>query len=155
MTVRIEGAQQVIDALNKLGSQKARKVIRRSTDKLAAAAVKKIKANAPVHDKDIIRNVKGGERVTKKGTLRRAIKKKQKKDKNDNTKFQSNIEIEHGKDKKNDAYYWHFVEYETAKSRARPFIKPVENASKLTAEQDMLEMLESEVLKELQRELDG
>lgn len=152
MTVRVEGAQQVIKALRELGSDKARVVIRRSTDKLAARAVKQIKSNAPVHPKDIVRDDK---KVTKKGTLKRAIKKKQKKARNKQTKFQSNIEIEHGKDKKNDAYYWHFVEYGTTKSRAKPFIKPVEDASKQTAERDMLEMLETEVMRELQRRIDG
>jgi HK97 gp10 family phage protein len=129
----ISGDKDVIKAFKDIGLRKAKSVIRSTIHAQASDSVRKIRPRAPVFPVDVVKYAKAGKKkITRRGTLRRAIKAKGRKPRNDN--YQSNVIVEHGNDKKNDAYYWHFVEYGTVKMSAKPFIRPVEVLKKQTAE---------------------
>lgn len=133
MRASISGDKEVIKAFKDIGIRKAKSVIRSTIHSQASDSVKKIRPRVPKSSSDIVKHFKGGkQKIQRAGTLRRAIKAKNRKPRNDN--FQSNVIVEHGNDKKNDAYYWHFVEYGTVKMAAKPFIRPVEVLKKQTAE---------------------
>lgn len=143
--MKIEGAEQTIKALASLGITKARHVIRASVRAQAADARNRVRANAPVHDFDAVKKEpkKGIDTVTKKGTLKKAIIAKDRKPRGN--KFQSNVVITEGKSAKHDGYFWKFIEHGTIHKGAEPFIKPVEDEKKATAESDMQREFENKV----------
>lgn len=151
MSVVITGHNEVIAALKEIGIKKAGLVIRRAIHKEATESRDKIRMKAPVHPVDVVKysGKDGAKKITKKGTLKRAIKAKARKPRNG--VYQSNVIVEHGKNVKNDAYYWHMVEYGTTHSPAQPFIRPVEAVKEQTAENDVKQAFMSGIAKELQK----
>lgn len=138
MTFKIEGVSQLMNALQDLGSDETRKLIRNSNHALASKAAKQIETRAPVHPVDVVKYGKGDKKkVTKSGTLKRAIKAKRRKPTDANRKFQSNVVVTEGNKAKDDAYFWKWVEYGTVKMPAQPFINPVKRLAAQSAEEDM------------------
>jgi HK97 gp10 family phage protein len=152
MSIDISGDKEVIKALESIGIRKAGNVIRSAIRKEAREARDKIRANAPVHPDDVVKYAKGeSKKITKKGTLKRAIKSKDRKPRNG--VYQTNVYVDQGKNKKNDAYYWHMVEYGTVNMPAKPFIRPVEASKEQSAERDIKFEFLAGIAKELQKAL--
>ncbi len=90
----------------------------------------------------------------KSGTLKKAIVAKRRRGKPDLAV--SDVIITHGKGVKHDAWYWHMVEWETAKTPAQPFIRPaiskVEQQIPILFRQEMGKRLEKELHKVAQRQ---
>lgn len=57
------------------------------------------------------------------GTLRKAIKSVRRRPRNPDAPY-SDVMVEHGRNAKNDAFYWRFKEYGTVDQPATPFIGP-------------------------------
>ena len=104
--VHIEG----LEALRKMSDQVAPKVARR----LARATVHSIAGE--------VRNAMRQRAPKDDGTLRKAIKSKRRRGRPDEAV--SDVRIEHGRTVKNNAWYWHFIEFGTTKHTAQPFIQP-------------------------------
>ena len=137
MTVgTITGDREVMKALAEIGIRKAKGVIRKSISKQARESRDRVRAAAPVHPVDVVKYTSGGNvKITKKGTLKKAIVAKDRKPRGN--RFSSVVRITEGKDVKHDAYYWKFIEHGTIKFGKQPFIKPVEDSKKQTAEGDV------------------
>lgn len=56
------------------------------------------------------------------GDLRKSIKAKRRRMQGDTAI--SDVRIEHGRRAKNDAWYWHFIEFGTQQHAAQPYIRP-------------------------------
>jgi HK97 gp10 family phage protein len=63
--------------------------------------------------------------------------------------------VEHGNNVKNDAYYWHMVEYGTIKMPAQPFIAPVIKKYMETAEPAVRQEVIERIEQKLQRAIDA
>jgi HK97 gp10 family phage protein len=136
MSVNISGHKEIIEALKTLGIRKAKNVIRASVRAQAADARNRVRAKAPTHGEDVYKKEKSGiDKITKKGTLKRAVRSKDRKPRGN--MFQSNVIITEGQNAKNDGYFWKYIEHGTIKQGAEPFIKPVEDSKRMTAESDM------------------
>jgi HK97 gp10 family phage protein len=156
ITVRITGIEQVVKAMKEIGLRQSANVIRNSIHSQASQARDEVRANAPVHPVDVVKYKKGeGQKITKKGTLKRAIKAKRRKPEQGNSKFRSNVIVEHGNNVKNDAYYWHMVEYGTIKMPAQPFIAPVIKKYMETAEPAVRQEVIERIEQKLQRAIDA
>lgn len=137
MTVQISGDKEVLKALSSLGIGKARNVIRAAIRAQAIDARNRVRANAPVDDQDVYKKEKkrGIDKLTKKGTLKRSVIAKDRKPRGN--VFQSNVRITEGANARNDGYFWKFIEHGTVNVGAKPFIKPVEDSKRITAENDL------------------
>lgn len=136
MTVQITGDKEVMKALASLGIGKARNVIRAAIRAQAIDARNRVRANAPVHHEDVYKKEKSGiDKITKKGTLKKSVIAKDRKPRGN--VFQSNVRITEGANAKHDGYFWKFIEHGTSKQGAEPFIKPVEDSKRTTAEGDL------------------
>jgi HK97 gp10 family phage protein len=105
--ISIGGIPELAHIIDALGVRESRNLNRATIHAVAAVTTKAAKAKAP---KD-------------SGTLRRALKAKRRRAQNPDKPF-SDVMVEHGKDAKNDAWYWRFVEFGTTEQAARPFIQP-------------------------------
>ena len=105
--IKIDGLPELGHILDAIGIKEARNLNRATIHAIAARTAKDAKSKVP---KDT-------------GTLKKAIKAKRRKPKNPDKPF-SDVMVEHGKDAKNDAWYWHFIEYGTEKQAAQPFMQP-------------------------------
>lgn len=100
----IEGLEHILEAV---GPREARNLNTATIHGIASQIAKSAKNKAP---KD-------------SGTLKRALKAKRRRARNPDKPF-SDVMVEHGKNAKNDAWYWHFEEYGTVNKPARPFMQP-------------------------------
>lgn len=103
------GGKEMEDVLERILPKHARNLARATVNGIAAEGRKEARRNAP---KD-------------KGTLRRAIKSKRRRSPPD--KPVAEVYVEHGNDVRNDAFYWHFVEYGTSGKTSQPeqpFVRP-------------------------------
>jgi len=151
----MKGVEKIVKAMKEIGLKQSANVIRNSIHSQASQARDEVRANAPVHPVDVVKYEKGGvQKITKKGTLKRAIKAKRRKPEQGNTKFRSNVIIEQGNNVKNDAYYWHMVEHGTIKMDKQPFIAPVEKKYKSTAEPAVRQEVVDRIENKLQRAID-
>lgn len=151
MTVNISGEKEVMKALKELGIKKAKNVVRASVRAQAIDARNRVRANAPVYHEDVYKKdlKKGIDKITKKGTLKRAVVARDRKPRG--STFQSVVKITEGKNAKNDAYYWKYIEHGTVNLGADPFIKPVEDEKSLTAEKDIKQDFVNKVEQALQK----
>jgi len=149
--VRVDGIEALQNTFNNVAPRVARNLMRATVQQIASNIAKDAKINAPVLS----------------GNLKKAIKAKRKKSE-PNTPT-SVVYIEQGKDSKNDAFYWRFVEFGTrgySKGDGRaggngkakrniparppaPFIEP----AKKKAQGDMSRMLREEFGKKLEKHL--
>lgn len=108
-SMELLGADDLEEILETILPRHARNLARATVNGIAAEGRKQARANAP---KD-------------KGTLKKAIKNKRRRSPPD--KPVAEVYVEHGNDVKNDAFYWHFVEYGTAGKTSQPeqpFVRP-------------------------------
>lgn len=149
--VRVEGIEALMNTFNEVAPRVARNLMRSTVLQIATNIAKDAKINAPVLS----------------GNLKKAIKAKRKKSE-PNTPT-SVVYIEQGKDSKNDAFYWRFVEFGTrgyskgdrrggGNGKAKrniparpptPFIYP----AKVKARANMPQMLREEFGKKLEKHL--
>lgn len=108
-------------------------VMRRTMTKIAANIRKDIKSHAPVRF----------------GTLRRAVVSKRKRGTRDS--IEAAVYITKGSGAKNDAFYWHMVEYGTQHSAAKPFIGPAIERAKATYRKDVADEVDRQVIKQLEK----
>jgi HK97 gp10 family phage protein len=105
--VKIEGLEGLQDILGDLGPRAARNLNRSTIHAVAGIVRKEARKKAPKDE----------------GTLKKAIKAKRRKPRHPDYPY-SDVMVEHGRNAKNDAWYWRFVEYGTQDLPARPFIQP-------------------------------
>lgn len=109
--LHIEGMQQLQETLGKVAPREGKRILNRTVTRIAAEMRKDARSRAPRRD----------------GTLRKAIKSKR--DRGSRDRVEASLRVTHGKNAKYDAFYWHFVEFGTAKQSPAPFITPaMENA---------------------------
>jgi len=102
----ITGIEKFRKMTKDLAPRQARNLARATVQGVATEVAKQMRKKAPKDD----------------GTLRKAIKARRRKMQGDVA--MSDVRIEHGKGSKNDAWYWHFIEFGTQKNSAQPFIQP-------------------------------
>lgn len=108
-SMELLGADDLEDVLESILPRHARNLARATVNGIAAEGRKQARSHAP---KDT-------------GTLKKAIKSKRRRSTPD--KPVAEVYVEHGNDVKNDAYYWHFVEYGTTGDTSQPeqpFVRP-------------------------------
>lgn len=106
MKVSVIGLDALENVLAEIAPKQAQNLMRATVYSVASKVGKSAKKKAP----------------KKTGNLRKAIKTKRKKSPPDRPV--SEVSVEHGKNAKSDAFYWHFHEYGTSKMQATPFILP-------------------------------
>lgn len=99
--LRVDGVPETSGILRELGPRAATNIARRVAVRIAKDARDRIRSRAP----------------KKTGTLRRAIRHRRTRSKPGFA--DAVVYITHGSGQKNDAYYWHFLEFGTASSPAR------------------------------------
>lgn len=107
--MQLLGAKDMEKVLNSILPKHARNLARATVNGIAAEGRKQARTHAP---KD-------------KGTLKKAIKSKRRRSPPD--KPVAEVYVEHSNDVKNDAFYWHFVEYGTSGETSQPeqpFVRP-------------------------------
>lgn len=104
--LEITGIEEFRKMTSDLAPRQARNLARSTVQGVASEVAKQMRKKAPRDN----------------GTLRKAIKAKRRKMRGDVAI--SDVRIEHGSQAKNNAWYWHFVEFGTQKQTAQPFIKP-------------------------------
>lgn len=93
--IAVIGIEDVQKTLEQIAPRHARNLMRATIQGMASEAAKMARKEAP----------------DDYGTLKKAIKAKRKKSPPD--KPTSRVMVEHGKDAKHNAYYWHFLEHGT------------------------------------------
>lgn len=124
MTIQITGVEDVQTILDDLIPRHARNIMRATIHGIAQTISKDAKLNAPVDT----------------GNLKRAIKAKRKRSHPDNPI--SEVIVTTGKNQKNDAFYWRFVEYGTAGENPqseRPFIRPASDKARVNFKKTLAE----------------
>lgn len=104
--LQIDGMEEVKRTLGEFLPREATNILRRTITKVAAGIRRDMRQAAPKDE----------------GVLRRAIISRRSRG-TPNT-VEAGVYITHGKGQKNDAWYWHFVEWGTVDTRAQPFIVP-------------------------------
>lgn len=102
----IEGMEELMDTLDDVLPREAKNLARTTVQNIAQQLVKLMRFHAP---KDT-------------GTLRKAIVAVRRR--GTATQVASDVLITKGRGQKNDAWYWHFVEWSTTQKPATPFIQP-------------------------------
>ena len=102
----IVGAEELKGILNELAPREANNLMRRATYDMAKDLREDVRAGAP----------------EKTGTLKKAITASRKR--GTPGSIEAAVEITKGKSARNDAWYWHFVEFGTRLRAAKPFIIP-------------------------------
>jgi len=103
----IEGLDDLKKTLETVAPREARNLMRSTIHGVASDIAKQAKSKAP----------RG------KGNLRKAIKAKRRRPKTPDQPI-SDVMIETGRQARNDAFYWRFVEYGTLNAPAQPFMGP-------------------------------
>ena len=106
MQFEITGIDEFRQMASTLAPKQARNLARATVQGVASEVAKQMRKKAPKDD----------------GTLRKAIKAKRRKMQGEVAI--SDVRVEHGKGVKNDAWYWHFIEFGTQKHSAQPYIRP-------------------------------
>lgn len=120
VTVKIEGLKELADKLQSFGPKLARNGLRAAVNAGAEVVRKDVQARVPVDT----------------GVMRKAVYKKQIREESGDTRQTFYVGVRSGKkyQKKNqDAFYWRFLEFGTAKLQARPFIRPAFETKKKEA----------------------
>lgn len=104
--IRIEGLQDLRRTLGDVLPREASNILRRTVTKVAATVRDDMRQAAPKRD----------------GALRKAIKSRRERGRPGVQ--EAAVWITHGRNQRNDAYYWHFFEFGTVKMPAAPFIQP-------------------------------
>lgn len=124
MTIQIAGVEDVQTILDDLIPRHARNIMRATIHGIAQTIAKDAKLNAPIDT----------------GNLKRAIKAKRKRSYPDNPI--SEVIVTTGKNQKNDAFYWKFVERGTGGSNPqpeRPFIRPASDKARANFKKTLAE----------------
>jgi len=132
--VSITGVTELIDILENVGERHARNLMRATIHGVAGEVAKDARKGAP---KD-------------SGTLRKAIKTKRKK--SPPTAPVSDVIVTHGKNVKNDAFYWRFLEYGTIDLPEHPFIRPASERMRKNFKKIVTEEFGKKLEKALARE---
>jgi HK97 gp10 family phage protein len=109
-------------------------ILRRSMAKIAANIRKDMRSGAP----------RGAV-----GTLRRAIVSKR--DRGSRDSIEASVHITKGREAKNDAFYWHMVEFGTEHSAPKPFIVPAIERAKASYRSDLSSEINRQVIKQLEK----
>lgn len=107
MSIRIDGIDEIENILGTLAPRVARTVNRSAIHAVANEIRNEAKQKAP--------------RQT--GALKKSIKSRRRRPRNPDKPY-SDVYVQTGKQARNDAYYWRFVEYGTKTQSPRPFFKP-------------------------------
>jgi HK97 gp10 family phage protein len=107
MSIRIDGIDEIEDILGSLAPRVARNVNRSAIHAVANEIRNEAKIKAP--------------RQT--GTLKKGIKSRRRRPRNPDKPY-SDVYVTAGKNVRNDAFYWRFVEYGTQTQAPRPFFQP-------------------------------
>lgn len=134
--VRIDGLQELSQALRELPKNIGRNVLRGSVNAGATVIRQEAVQRAPISTGPV------ADGHPPPGTLKKAIYQKQIREKSTDQKQVFYVGVRHGstagkKGSKNrlsrDAYYWRFVEFGTVKMAAQPFLRPAFEAMKMAA----------------------
>lgn len=109
-TVHIEGLTHLQKTLTKVMPREARNILRRTVVAVAKEMRDDMREHVRTNSED-------------SGTLRKAIRSRREKGRSRDQQ-EAAVWITHGKGQKNDAYYWHMVEWGTVKTPEKPFIRP-------------------------------
>lgn len=104
--VHIDGMDDLVSRLETVFPREANNILRRTVTRIAAT----------VRD-DMRKNV-----VKRGGALKKAIRSRR--ERGSQGVQEAAVWITHGKNQRNDAYYWHMIEFGTVKMPAAPFIQP-------------------------------
>jgi HK97 gp10 family phage protein len=129
--MKVTGIEEVKKMFGDVSPRVARNLVRQTVQKIASNIAKDAKENAPVDS----------------GNLKSAIKAARTKSHPDRPI--SVVKVTEGRKAKGDAFYWHFVEYGTKFSLAKPFIAP----AKKRAEASMSETFRAEFGKKFEKHL--
>jgi len=113
MRLEITGIEEVNKILKEIAPKHAANIARSTVHAIASDIAKEAKSSAVTGD-------------TK--NLKKSIKAKRRK--SPSYRPRSDVVVTHGSSAKNDAWYWHFVEFGTKKQPAQPFFLPVYNKYK-------------------------
>ncbi len=116
--VEILGIDAVTESLKEVSPREGKRIARRTITKVAASVRDDMRQRAPFEE----------------GTLRKAIKSRRRR--GQPGLLEAGVFITHGKQATRDAFYWHWLEFGTAKMAPQPFIHPTVQAwqDKITAE---------------------
>jgi HK97 gp10 family phage protein len=104
--IKIQGAKELQKTLGELGPRAAQRVLRNVVVDMAREVRNDARGAAPVAS----------------GNLKRAIYSVRRRGKRD--EVAASVGVQKGKGAKRDAFYWHFVEFGTARLAPRPFLRP-------------------------------
>ena len=134
VTVRVTGMKELAAKLQSFGPKLARNGLRAAVSAGAEVIRKDVQARAPEDT----------------GVLRRAVYKKQIREESNNTKQTFYLGVRSGKKyqkKKQDAFYWRFLEFGTKHIAARPFVRSAFESKKNEAVERMKEKLAERIKK--------
>ena len=135
VNISVDGLEGITKILEDIAPKHANNLLRTTINAIATDIKKEAKKLAP---KDT-------------GTLRKAIKAKRKKSPPD--KPEAEVFVEKGKDAKNDAWYWLFVEYGSASGTPeQPFIRPAKKAIEADMQNVFLRNFENKLTAKIKRE---
>ncbi len=151
VSVQVTGLKELNDALAHLPQNIGRNVLRGATSAGAAVIRKEARMRAPVYTGDVAKG------HPPPGTLKRAIYQKQIRELSGVLRQTFYVSVRRGglrKDAKGrslDAYYWHMVEFGTAKMAARPFVRPAFEATKLAAVEAIRRYMAERIPREVEK----
>lgn len=123
------------------------KELRAMSEKVAPKVAMRLARNAVHKTAGQVRNAMRKRAPRDDGTLRKAIHTKRRRGTPDTVV--SDVRIAHGNTVKHDAWYWHFIEFGTVKTAAKPFIRPTVDEF----EQQIPKIFRDEFGKQLERQL--
>ncbi len=130
VTMKIEGANELIRSLKRLPINLRKKHLRRAVRQGAALVRNEVRRNAPTDTGRLRRNIKSRSKRGTRSTLRAVVTvnvARRKQGRELTGKFMSTGNRS-ANVAPNDAYYWRFLERGTSKMNARPFIRPAADA---------------------------
>ncbi len=130
--LEVTGIKEFRKMCNTLAPRQARNLVRSTVHGVAGRVRKEMRKRAPKDEGDLRKSIKAVRRRMQGDT---AI---------------SDVRIEHGKTSKNDAWYWHFIEFGTQTRGATPYIQPTVD---FMAPQ-MPQIFEQEFAKKLKKNLE-
>lgn len=148
----VKGLKELSDALKLLPDRIARNALRGAVSAAAAVVRKEARERAPVSTGPL----KPGDPAP--GTLKRAIFQKQIPELSSLLSQTFYVGVRHGKryrvrgtkgNRSQDAYYWRWVEFGTARMSARPFLRPAFEAQKQAAVQALADYLAVRIREEV------
>lgn len=121
--LRLTGDEELFKLLSKLPDRVAQRVLRGAPAAAAKLIRNEIRINARARFS------------RRSGDLVRAIKSRRASSEGDD--LRAYVFIEHGSGAKYDAFYWHFLEFGTVNTPAKPFVRPALDSSEGKAHQAM------------------